>query len=273
MTGSHAGGATAGGSRAVLDRHGAGLDVPKDTVVACVRHLANGAVKRAVRTVKTTTKALLALSDWLAGEGCTPLAMAASGVYRKPVWQVLSAGEITLVLANAAPVNNVPGRKTEVNDAAWLADLLAHGLIRGRFVPDPQTQEMPSLRRTRTRTQLGRARSSHVQRLQKTLADATITRASVISDILGLSGRRMIDALIAGDTDPEALAALAHRRINATPDAVEAARRGRAVASPGVTASCCDCISSRSTPATRRSVTSIRSSTPRSSPVAPRSRS
>ena len=117
----------------------AGLDVHKDTVVACVRHMANGSVKREVRTFKTTTKELLALSECLAAEGCTDVAMEATGVYWKPVWHVLSDGDFTLVLANAAHVKNVPGRKTDVNDATWL---LAHGLIRGSFVPDQQTQEM-----------------------------------------------------------------------------------------------------------------------------------
>ena len=135
----------------VLYPHCAGLDVHKETVVACVRHMVNGTVKREVRTFKTTTKELLALSEWLAAEGCTHIAMEATGVYWKPVWHILSDGDFALVLANAAHVKNVPGRKTDVNDATWLADLLAHGLIRGSFVPDQQTQEMrdPGLRRGR----------------------------------------------------------------------------------------------------------------------------
>jgi len=209
----------------VLHPHCAGLDVHKDTVVACVRHMVNGSVEREVRTFKTTTKELLALSDWLAGEGCTHVAMEATGVYWKPVWHVLSDGDFVLVLANAAHVKNVPGRKTDVNDATWLAELLAHGLIRGSFVPDRQTQEMRNL--LRTRKQLVRERSSHIQRLQKTLEDANIKLDSVISDIMGLSGRRMVEALIAGETDPNALAALAHRRIKASPAELEAALRGR----------------------------------------------
>jgi transposase len=209
----------------VLYPHCAGLDVHKDTVVACVRHMANGSVEREVRTFKTTTKDLLALSQWLAEEGCTQIAMEATGIYWKPVWHILSDGEFVLVLANAAHVKNVPGRKTDVNDATWLADLLAHGLIRGSFVPDPATQEMRNL--LRTRKQLVRECSSHIQRLQKTLEDANIKLDSVISDIMGLSGRRMIEALIAGETDPGALAALAHRRIKATPAELEAALRGR----------------------------------------------
>jgi transposase len=208
----------------VLYPHCAGLDVHKDTVVAGVRHMANGSVRREVRTFKTTTKELLALSEWLAAEGCTHVAMEATGVYWKPVWHILSDGDVTLLLANAAHVKNVPGRKTDVNDATWLADLLAHGLIRGSFVPDQQTQEMRDL--LRTRKQLVRERSSHIQRLQKTLEDANVKLDSVISDIVGLSGRRMIEALIAGETEPGALAALAHRRIKATPDQLEAALRG-----------------------------------------------
>jgi transposase len=208
----------------VLDPHCAGLDVHKDTVVACVRHMANGSVKREVRSFKTTTKELLALSDWLASEGCTHVAMEATGVYWKPVWHVLSDGDFTLLLANAAHVKNVPGRKTDVNDATWLADLLAHGLIRGSFVPDEQTQQMRSL--LRTRKQLVRECSSHVQRLQKTLEDANIKLDSVISDIMGLSGRAMIEALIAGESDPDRLAQLAHRRIKASPEALREALRG-----------------------------------------------
>jgi transposase len=209
----------------VLYPHCAGLDVHKDTVVACVRHTVNGTIKRAVRTFKTTTKELLALSEWLAAEGCTHVAMEATGVYWKPVWHILSDGDFELVLANAAHVKNVPGRKTDVNDATWLADLLAHGLIRGSFVPDQQTQEMRDL--LGTRKQLTRERSRHVQRLQKTLEDANIKLDSVISDIMGLSGRRMIEALIAGESDPEQLAQLAHRRIKAPPEVLCEALRGR----------------------------------------------
>jgi transposase len=209
----------------VLYRNCAGLDVHKDTVVACVRHMVNGSVEREVRTFRTTTRDLLALSQWLADEGCTHVAMEATGVYWKPVWHVLSDGDFALVLANAAHVKNVPGRKTDVNDATWLADLLAHGLIRGSFVPDQQTQEMRNL--LRTRKQLVRECSSHIQRLQKTREDANIKLDSVISDVIGLSGRAMIEALIAGESDPERLAQLAHRRIKAPPEALREALRGR----------------------------------------------
>jgi transposase len=209
----------------VLHPHCAGLDVHKDTVVACVRHMVDGAVTRQVKTFKTTTAALMALSEWLSGEGCAQVAMEATGIYWKPVWHILSDGEFELTLANAAHVKNVPGRKTDVNDAAWLADLLAHGLIRGSFVPDEQTQEMRDF--LRTRKQFVRERSSHIQRVQKTLEDANIKLDSVITDIMGLSGRAMIEALIAGERAPDKLAALAHRRIKAPPAELEAALRGR----------------------------------------------
>ena len=209
----------------VLYAHCAGLDVHKQTVVACARHMVNGVVTREVRTFGTTTKDLLALSEWLASQGITHVAMEATGIYWKPVWHILSDGEFSLVLANAGHVKNVPGRKTDVNDATWLADLLAHGLIRGSFVPDAQTQELRGL--LRTRKQFVRERSSHIQRLQKTLEDANIKLDGVISDIIGLSGRRMIEALIAGESDPEALAALADRRIKAPPAVLREALRGR----------------------------------------------
>jgi transposase len=203
----------------------AGLDVHKDSVVACARHTIDGDVSREVRTFKTTTADLMALSAWLSAQGCMHIVMEATGVYWKPVWHILSDGEFELVLANAAHVKNVPGRKTDVNDATWLADLMAHGLIRGSFVPEEQTQEMRNI--LRMRKQFVRERSSHIQRLQKTLEDANIKLDSVIADITGLSGRRMIEALIDGETDPQALAALAHRRIKATSAELEAALRGR----------------------------------------------
>src|SRR6516165_1899127 len=216
----------------VLYPHCAGLDVHKSLPSGkrgrrwwLARHMVNGTVTREVKTFRTTTKDLLALSEWLASQGCTHVAMEATGVYWKPVWHILSDGDVTLVLANAAHVKNVPGRKTDVNDATWLADLLAHGLIRGSFVPDEQTQEMRTL--LRTRKQLVRECSRHVQRLQKTLEDANIKLDSVITDIMGLSGRRMIEALIAGESDPGRLAQLAHPRLKATPEALREALRGR----------------------------------------------
>jgi transposase len=209
----------------VLHPHCAGLDVHKDSVVACVRHVREGKVTTVVKTFKTTTRELMALSDWLTTEAVTHIAMEATGVYWKPIWHILADGEFALVLANAAHVKNLPGRKTDVNDATWLADLMAHGLIRASFVPDQPTQQMRDL--LRTRKQFVREASSHIQRIQKTLEDANIKLDSVISDILGFSGRRMIEGLIAGQSDPAALAKLAHHHIRATPAELEAALHGR----------------------------------------------
>ena len=209
----------------VLNPHCAGLDVHKETVVACVRHMSDGLVRREVRTFKTLTSDLLALSEWLASEGCTHVVMEATGVYWKPVWHILSDGDVALTLANAAHVKNVPGRKTDVNDATWLADLLAHGLVRASFVPDAATQEQRGL--LRTRKQLVRERAGHVQRLQRTLEDANIKLDSAISDVTGVSGRAMIQALIDGESDPARLAELAHRRLRAAPETLREALRGR----------------------------------------------
>ena len=212
----------------VLHSRCAGLDVHKKTVVACVRIQQGVTVEQEVRTFETTTSGLLDLSAWLSEKGCTLAAMEATGVYWKPVWHILADGEFELMLANAAHVKTVPGRKTDVNDATWLSELAAHGLIRGSFVPDRPTQELRSL--LRTRKQLVRERSSHIQRLQKTLEDGNIKLDSVISDILGVSGRAMIEAMIAGQTDPAVLARMANQRIRATPEELREALRGRLTA-------------------------------------------
>ena len=209
----------------VLHERCGGLDVHKNTVVGCVRVARGVRVEKEVRTFKTTTKELLALADWLDGHGVDHVVMEATGVYWKPVWHVLDDGERELVLANAAHVKNVPGRKSDVSDCDWLCDLGAHGLIRASFVPNSPTQELRSL--LRTRKQLVRERSSHTLRLQKTLEDANIKLDSVISDVVGVSGRRMIEALVAGESDPAVLAALADRRIKAPPEVLCEALRGR----------------------------------------------
>jgi len=203
----------------------AGLDVHKETVVACVRiALVRGDARHEVRTFGTTTGELLRLSDWLAEQGCTHVAMEATGVYWKPVWQLLE-GSFDLVLANAAHIRNVPGRKTDVNDATWIADLLAHGLVQASFVPPAAIQELRTL--TRTRKQLVRERTQHVQRLGKTLETANVKLASVLSDIVGVSGRAMLQALIAGESDPERLAALGHGRLQSSRAERVEALRGR----------------------------------------------
>jgi transposase len=209
----------------LLHRRCCGLDVHKETVVACLRLASDGEVMTEVRTFQTITADLLRLSEWLAANDCTHVAMEATGVYWKPVWHILDDDEFALLLVNAAHVKNVPGRKTDVNDATWLAELLAHGLLRASFVPDVQTQEMRTL--LRTRKQLVREQSSHVLRVQKTLEDANIKLDSVLSDLMGKSGRAMIEALIAGETNPAKLASLADRRIKASPEQLREALRGR----------------------------------------------
>ena len=176
----------------VLYERVAGLDVHKKTVVACVRTLEGGKVARTHQTFETTTAGLKSLLSWLTENGCGHVAMEATGVYWIPVWSILSDGAFALILANAAHVKNVPGRKTDVNDAAWIADLLACGLIKASFVPEEDFQNLRAL--FRTRKQLSREQVSHVQRIQKTLEAANIKLDSVISNVMGASGRRMIDA-------------------------------------------------------------------------------
>lgn len=204
----------------------AGLDVHKDTVVACVRCVTSPGMQE-VRTFGTTTRELLALADWLESAGCTHVAMEATGVYWKPIWHLL-VGDFELVLANAQHVRNVPGRKTDVNDAMWIADLLAHGLIRSSFVPPPRIQELRDL--TRTRKQLVREISQHSLRIQKVLETANIKLASVLSDVLSLSGREMLAAIIAGENDPERLANLAKGTARKKHKELVEALRGRVTA-------------------------------------------
>jgi transposase len=186
----------------------AGLDVHKEVIVACARIGKSHRVQRWVESFATTTQGILALGEWLRDHGCTHVGMEATGVYWKPVWHLLE-GQFALTLANAAAVRNVPGRKSDVNDATWLADLLAHGLIRGSFVPPAPIQQLRDL--TRTRKQLVREIGQHTQRLQKTLEDAHVKITGVISDLLGVSGRAVLRGIIAGETDPERLLALTSR--------------------------------------------------------------
>jgi transposase len=202
----------------------AGLDVHKDTVVACVRIAAAGTAAHEVRTFGTTTTQLLGLLDWLIEHDCTHAAMEATGVYWKPVWHVLE-GHVALVLANAMHVRNVPGRKTDVNDATWLADLHAHGLIRASFVPDAPIQELRDL--TRTRKQLVREAARYTLRIQKTLEDANLKITGLITDVMGASGRSIVQALIDGETDPEKLAQRAQGRLRAKHAQLVEALRGR----------------------------------------------
>lgn len=202
----------------------AGLDVHKDVVVACTRVILDGRVTQEVRSFATTTGALCELSTWLEAQRCTHVVMEATGVYWKPVWHMLE-GTFELVLANAQHVRNVPGRKSDVNDATWLSDLLAHGLVRSSFVPPTPIQEVRDL--TRTRKQLAREVIQHTNRIEKVLEDANIKIASAISDVLGQSGRAILNALVAGETDPEKLVALCSGRLKASRKVLIEALRGR----------------------------------------------
>jgi len=183
----------------------AGLDVHKDSVFARVRCVSEPRHDE-VRNFGTTTTALFELNEWLSMHGVTHVAMEATGVYWKPVWHMLE-GSFELVLANAQHIRNVPGRKTDVNDATWIADLLVHGLIRSSFVPPVAIQELRDL--TRSRKQLVRETAQHNQRIQKTLEDANLKVGSVLADILGKSGRAILQAIVDGQSDPEKLADLA----------------------------------------------------------------
>jgi transposase len=212
----------------VLHPRCCGLDVHKETVVACVRLVIDRKPVKEVRTFFTTTADLIALSEWLAENKCTHVAMEATGVYWKPVWHILADGGFQLVLANAAHIKNVPGRKSDVKDSDWISDLLAHGLIRPSFVPDGPTQEMRTF--LRTRKQFVHEKGSHILRIQKTLEDANIKLDSVITDIIGVSGRKMIEALIAGERDPAKLASLADRRLKASQQTLRQVLRGRVTA-------------------------------------------
>ena len=205
----------------------AGLDVHATNVVACVRIATPGAVTYEYRTTPTTTRGLLELADWLTAHACTHVVLESTGVYWKPVWHILN-GHFSLTLANAMHVRNVPGRKSDKNDATWLADLLAMGLIRGSFVPPASVQALRDL--TRTRKQFVRELARHTQRIQKTLEDANVKLTEAISDVLGVSGRAMLNALIAGETDPERLADLANGRLKASRTQLVDVRHGRVTA-------------------------------------------
>ena len=202
-----------------------GIDVHKRSLTACVRvGSKTGVVQETVRTFGTTTPDLLVLRDWLLAHGVTHVAMESTGVYWKPVYYVLE-DSCTVLLVNAAHLKRVPGRKTDVQDCEWIAQLLAHGLLRGSFVPPPAIRELRDL--TRYRKSLIQERTREANRLHKLLEDANIKLASVASDVLGVSGRTMLKALVQGTTDPEVLAALARGRLRTKLPALRRALTGR----------------------------------------------
>jgi transposase len=203
----------------------AGLDVHKTTVVACrLGPGPDGHTEATVRTFGTMTAELLALADWLAEAGVTHVALEATGVYWQPVWHLLE-GRFELLLANAQHIKAVPGRKTDVKDAPWIAELLQHGLLRGSFVPPPPVRELRDL--TRQRTQLVRQRATVANRLQKVLEDANIKLASVVTDVLGKSGRALLAALARGEADPGRLAELARGSLRRKAEPLRRALQGR----------------------------------------------
>ena len=202
-----------------------GLDVHKQTVAACVRVPgAQGRRTQEVRTFGTTTPDLLALQDWLAAHQVTHVAMESTGVFWKPVYYVLEA-RFTVLLVNAAHIKQVPGRKTDVRDCQWIAELLEHGLLRGSFVPPPVIRDLRELTRYR-RTQI-QERTRVANRLHKVLQDANVKLSNVTHHVLGVSGRAMLDALVAGTTDPDVLADLARGQLRKKLPALRQALTGR----------------------------------------------
>jgi transposase len=202
----------------------AGLDVHKKTVVACVRRAGpDGRVSRQVLTFGTMTADLIALADWLDAEGVSHVAMESTGVYWKPVYHLLE-GRFEVLLVNARHIKQVPGRKTDVKDAEWIAQLLQYGLLRASFIPPPPIRELRDL--TRQRAQLVRERAAAANRIHKVLEDANIKLASVATDVLGVSGRAMLAAMVGGVDDPAALAGLARGRLRAKAPELAPALRG-----------------------------------------------
>jgi transposase len=206
-------------------QRGCGLDVHQATVVACLLiMLADGKVKKQIRQFGTTTRELLTLRDWLQSEGCTHVAMESTGVYWKPAYTLLE-GVFEIIVANAQRVKNVPGRKTDVKDAEWIADLLLHGMLQASFVPPKPIRELRDL--TRYRRKLVQSRNSERCRLLKVLETANIKLASVASDVFGVSGMQMLEALAEGTATPAEMAELAKGRLRNKIPQLEPALEGR----------------------------------------------
>jgi transposase len=197
-----------------------GLDVHKKTVVACVL-TRDG---KQTRTFGTMTGELWELVDWLDQQRVTHVAMESTGVYWKPIYNLLEGLDLTVLVVNAQHIKTVPGRKTDVKDAEWIADLLRHGLVRGSYIPDRPQRELREL--VRYRRSLMQQRAQVINRIQKVLEGANIKLAAVANDVLGVSGRAMLEAMVAGTEDPAALAALARGRLQEKRASLEAALDG-----------------------------------------------
>jgi len=205
--------------------HCAGLDVHKKTVVACViTPGGSSGWQRETHTFGTMTADLLALSDWLSGHGCTHVAMESTGEYWRPVFNILE-GNFEVLLVNAQHIKAVPGRKTDVKDAEWIAQLLQHGLLRASFIPPVAQRDLRDL--TRHRSNFIRERATLVNRVQKVLEGANIKLGSVASNVMGVSGRAMLDAIVAGEANPEVLADLAQGRLREKREQLSQALTGR----------------------------------------------
>jgi transposase len=187
-----------------------GLDIHKKLIVACLLRVASHEVQKEIRTFGTTLSELYRLRDWLVANDCQMVAMESTGVFWKPIWNVLEE-ELALMLVNAQHIKAVPGRKTDLKDAEWIAELLQHGLLRASFVPPRPQRELREL--TRYRSKLVEERARLVNRIQKVLEDSNVKLSSVATDITGVSGRAILQALLDGQQDPQALAELARGRL------------------------------------------------------------
>jgi transposase len=206
----------------------AGLDVHKKTVKVCLRITGRaGRAGQELRTYATTTEELLAMRDWLKEQGCTHLAMESTGVYWKPIYNLLEE-DFEILVVNAHPLKTVPGRKTDVKDAEWIADLLQHGLLQASFIPSAAQRELRDL--TRYRARLVEERAREINRLQKTLEDTNLKLGDVVSDVMGKASQLILHAVVGGETDPVRLASLALGRVRASQQELERALRGKVTA-------------------------------------------
>ncbi|HEY4388395.1 MAG TPA: IS110 family transposase, partial [Ktedonobacteraceae bacterium] len=209
----------------IIHRCCCGLDVHKKLIVACLISLNEaGEFQKEIRSFATMTKDILALADWLTSAGCTHIAMESTGVYWRPIWNLLEE-QFELLLVNAQHIKAVPGRKTDIKDAEWIADLLQHGLLRASFVPPAPQRHLREL--TRYRSTLLAERARLVNRLHKVLEDTNLKLTAVVTNIMGLSARDMLNALLQGETNPEVLAKLARGKLRKKRQDLEQALVGR----------------------------------------------
>jgi len=212
----------------ILHERCAGLDVHKKNVKACFASPAEGGKrKKETRTYLTMTQDLLQMRDWLKEQGCTHIAMEATGVYWKPIYNLLE-GDFEILVVNAHHIKTVPGRKTDVKDAEWIADLLSHGLLSASFIPSSPQRELRDL--TRYRTKLVEERAREINRIQKTLEDTNLKLGDVVSDVMGKASRLILSALVEGESDPVKLASFALGRVRASQEDLERALTGKVTA-------------------------------------------